>query len=65
MAEEINIEKLASVLNTTSQQGKDNFVRMLWKNQPTAAQTELMPLLNSEARQIIDAIPEDPKASSI
>jgi hypothetical protein len=65
MPEEINIEKLASVLNTTSQQGKDSFVRMLWKNQSTDAQTQLMPLLNSEARQIIDAIPGDSQGAPI
>lgn len=65
MPEEINIEKLASVLNTTSQQGKDSFVRMLWKNQSTDAQTQLMPLLNPEARQIIDAIPGDSQGAPI
>ncbi|MBF2047782.1 MAG: hypothetical protein EDM05_037080 [Leptolyngbya sp. IPPAS B-1204] len=56
MSEDINIEKLASVLNNTSQQGKTSFVKMLWQNQPTEARTQLMPLLNAEARQIIDAI---------
>lgn len=64
MPEEINIEKLASVLNTTSQQGKDSFVRMLWKNQSTDTHAQLMPLLNAEARQIIDAIPEDSSQGS-
>ena len=54
MADDINVEKLASVLNSTSQQGKGDFVRMLWKNQPTDVQTQLMPLLNDEARQTID-----------
>lgn len=54
MSENINVEKLASVLNSTSQQGKNDFVRMLWRNQPTDVQTQLMPLLNAEARQAID-----------
>lgn len=53
MSEDTNIEKLASVLNSTSQLGKGNFARMLWQNQPIEVQTELMPLLSEEARQAI------------
>lgn len=56
MSENTNVEKLASILNRTSQAGKDNFVRMLWKNQPTDVQAELMPLLNAEARHAIDTV---------
>lgn len=63
MLENTNIEKLASVLNSTGQQGKDGFVRMLWKNQPTDVQLQLMPLLNAEARQAIDTNPDDTKPS--
>lgn len=63
MLENTNIEKLASVLNSTGQQGKDGFVRMLWKNQPTDVQSQLMPLLNAEARQAIDTNSDDTKPS--
>lgn len=56
--EDTNVEKLASVLNNASQQGKGNFVRMLWKNQPTSVQTELMPLLTAEAQQAIETSSE-------
>lgn len=58
MSEDTNVEKLASVLNNASQQGKDSFVRMLWKNQPADVQTEIMPLLTAEARQAIDTSSE-------
>lgn len=55
MPEDTNVEKLASVMNSSSQQGKDNFVKMLWKNQPTDVQLELRPLLNPEAQQVVDS----------
>lgn len=54
MSENIDIEKLASVLNNTGQQGKDSFVRMLWNNQPVDVQAQLMPLLNAETQQAIE-----------
>jgi hypothetical protein len=60
MSEDTNVEKLANVLNSTGQQGKAQFVRMLWQNQPTNVQEELMPLLNSEARQAIDTNSKQP-----
>ncbi len=60
MSEDIDIEKLASVLNSTGQQGKDNFVRTLWKNQPVDVQNQLMPLLNAETRQAIEQISDAP-----
>ncbi len=53
MSEDTDVEKLASVLNNTGQQGKEEFVRMLWKNQPETIQTRLLPLLNAETRQAI------------
>ncbi|MEB3356871.1 MAG: hypothetical protein VKK04_09105 [Synechococcales bacterium] len=49
-----NCEKLASVLNITSQQGKHDFVKMLWNNQPKDIQTQLRPLLNAEALQVLE-----------
>ncbi|MGF1495708.1 MAG: hypothetical protein ACFB8W_02625 [Elainellaceae cyanobacterium] len=49
-----NCEKLASVLNKTSQQGKHDFVKMLWNNQPSEVQTQLMPLLNAEALEVLE-----------
>ena len=55
MSEDTNVEKLASVLNNTSQQGKDDFVRMVWKNQSAEVQTQLTPLLNAEARRAIES----------
>jgi hypothetical protein len=55
MSENINVEKLATVLNRTSQQGNANFVKMLWGNQPADIQTQLIPLLDPETRQVIDA----------
>lgn len=60
MSEHVNIEKLASVLNNTSQQGKGNFARMLWQNQPADVQMELMPLLNEEAQLAINAASSGP-----
>ncbi len=54
MSENIDIEKLASVLNSTGQQGKESFVRMLWNNQPVDVQAQIMPLLNAETRQTIE-----------
>ncbi|NJL87186.1 MAG: hypothetical protein HC886_16380 [Leptolyngbyaceae cyanobacterium SM1_1_3] len=48
-----NLEKLADVLNRASQQGKAGFVRMLWGNQSEDVQSQLMPLLLSEAQQVI------------
>lgn len=60
MSEHVNIEKLASVLNNTSQQGKGNFARMVWQNQPADVQMELMPLLNEEARLAINATSSEP-----
>lgn len=59
MSENIDIEKLASVLNSTGQQGKDSFVRMLWNNQPVDVQAQLMPLLNAEAQQVIENASND------
>lgn len=58
MTDDTNVEKLASVLNNTGQQGKNDFVKMLWKNQPVEVQTQLLPLLDAAARQIIETIPE-------
>lgn len=58
MTDDTNVEKLASVLNNTGQQGKNDFVRMLWKNQPIEVQTQLLPLLSAAARQIIETTPE-------
>jgi hypothetical protein len=57
----IDVEKLASVLNSTGQQGKDSFVRMLWNNQPADVQAQLMPLLNAETRQTIEDASDDSK----
>lgn len=54
MTETTNFEKLASVINTASQQGKAGFVKMLWENQPTEVQSQLRPLLNAEALQSLD-----------
>lgn len=54
MSDDTNLEKLASVLNSTSQQGKGKFARMLWQNQPADVQTQLIPLLSDEARQTIE-----------
>jgi hypothetical protein len=54
VSENVDIEKLASVLNSTGQQGKDSFVRMLWNNQPVDVQAQLMPLLNTETQQVIE-----------
>ncbi|NJO80221.1 MAG: hypothetical protein HC827_18075 [Cyanobacteria bacterium RM1_2_2] len=54
MSENIDVEKLASVLNSTGQQGKESFVRMLWNNQPVDVQAQIMPLLNAETRQTIE-----------
>jgi hypothetical protein len=53
VSEDVDVEKLASVLNNTGRQGKENFVRMLWNNQPGDIQSQLMPLLNAETRQAI------------
>lgn len=56
--EHTDVAKLASVLNTTGQQGKADFVRMLWKNQPADVQSQLMPLLNDAAQQAVQALSE-------
>jgi hypothetical protein len=53
VSEDVDVEKLAGVLNNTGQQGKGNFVRMLWNTQPGDVQSQLMPLLNAETRQAI------------
>ncbi|MFE4107735.1 hypothetical protein [Almyronema epifaneia] len=53
MSDTANLEKLAGVINRASQQGKGGFVRMLWGNQPADVQSQLMPLLESEALQTI------------
>lgn len=49
MSDHTNCEKLADILNRTSQQGKEGFVRMLWSNQSPDVQSRLMPLLGAEA----------------
>ncbi|MBE9181038.1 hypothetical protein IQ268_20985 [Oculatella sp. LEGE 06141] len=54
MSEAIDVDKLASVMNRTGEQGKADFVKMLWNNQPADVQVQLMPLLNAEARQVVE-----------
>ena len=48
MGDTTNCEKLASVFNRASQQGKGAFCKMLWSNQPETVQAELKPLLSQE-----------------
>ncbi|MBD2259918.1 hypothetical protein [Pseudanabaena sp. FACHB-2040] len=55
MSENTNCEKLATVLNTASQQGKAGFVKMVWDNQSADVQSQLRPLLSAEALQALDA----------
>lgn len=59
MSEDVDVEKLADVLNNTGQQGKENFVRMLRNTQPGDVQSQLMPLLNAETRQAIASSSDD------
>ncbi|MBD0268013.1 MAG: hypothetical protein ICV77_06935 [Cyanobacteria bacterium Co-bin8] len=54
MSESTNCEKLATVLNTASQQGKAGFVKMVWDNQSADVQSQLRPLLSAEALQALD-----------
>lgn len=61
MSEDIDVEKLARVLNSTSQHGKSGFVRTLWNNQSTDIQIQLMPLLNAETQQAIKHPSDDPE----
>ncbi|HZG38950.1 MAG TPA: hypothetical protein VEZ50_09745 [Nodosilinea sp.] len=56
MGDTTNCEKLASVFNRASQQGKSAFCKMLWENQPETVQAELKPLLSAEA---IDALRDE------
>ena len=63
MSDDVDIEKLASVLNTTGQQGKDRFVKMLWNNQSEDVQSQLMSLLNAETQQIIERSSDDSQQS--
>lgn len=55
MTESVNCEKLAGVLNRTSAQGKTGFCKMLWRNQPESVQSQLLPYLSDEARDIVTA----------
>ncbi|MBD1918680.1 MULTISPECIES: hypothetical protein [Cyanophyceae] len=48
MGDTTNCEKLASVFNQASQQGKSAFCKMLWGNQPETVQAQLKPLLSAE-----------------
>ncbi|MBD2105386.1 hypothetical protein [Nodosilinea sp. FACHB-13] len=48
MGDTTNCEKLASVFNQASQQGKSAFCKMLWDNQPETVQAQLKPLLSAE-----------------
>jgi hypothetical protein len=63
MPEDTDIEKLAGVLNSTGQGGKDSFVRMLWKNQSVEVRNQLMPLLNAETRQALGHSPDESEPS--
>lgn len=54
MFEDTNFEKLAAVLNKTSQQGKGGFVKMLWDNQPEEVRSQLTPLLSSATLELLD-----------
>jgi len=56
MDDSVNCEKLASVFNRASAQGKHGFCKMLWGNQPETVQSQLLPYLTPEAQ---DAIAED------
>lgn len=60
MSENTDCEKLASVLNRASEQGKDSFCRMLWNNQPEAVQAQLTPLLSGTALAMIQAPAQEP-----
>jgi hypothetical protein len=48
MGDTTNCEKLASVFNSASQQGKSAFCKMLWGNQSETVQAQLKPLLSAE-----------------
>lgn len=55
MTDAVNYEKLAGVLNRASADGKANFCRMLWGNQPEAVQTRLLDLLSTAAQEIVES----------
>jgi len=55
MSDMINYEKLASVLNRASADGKDNFCKMLWGNQPEAVQSKLLGFLSEQAQSILNS----------
>lgn len=54
MAQNTNFEKLAVVMNKTSQQGKGGFVKMLWDNQSEEVRSQLTPLLSSATLEILE-----------
>lgn len=54
MFQNTNFEKLATVMNKTSQQGKGKFVKMLWDNQPEEVRSQLTPLLSSATLEILE-----------
>mgnify|MGYP006267434289 FL=1 len=56
MFSNIDYEKLAAVLNKTSEQGKSGFVQMLWNNQPQEVRSQLTPLLSSATLEILDQL---------
>ncbi|MBF2034621.1 MAG: hypothetical protein IGR92_03870 [Leptolyngbyaceae cyanobacterium T60_A2020_046] len=54
MADTVNYEKLADVLNRASADGKASFCRMLWGNQPEPVQSQLLTLLSTQAQAIVN-----------
>ena len=54
MTDSVNFEKLAGVFNRASAQGKDNFCKMLWGNQPESIQSQLLPFLSEQAQNIVN-----------
>ncbi|MGF1461244.1 MAG: hypothetical protein ACFBSG_19720 [Leptolyngbyaceae cyanobacterium] len=54
MNESVNCEKLASVLNRASADGKHQFCKMLWGNQPEMVQAQLIPLLSHQAQDVVN-----------
>ncbi|MDA0672266.1 MAG: hypothetical protein O3C67_00965 [Cyanobacteria bacterium] len=55
MADSVNYEKLAGVLNRASADGKASFCRMLWGNQSADVQAQLLTLLSAEAQAIVES----------
>ena len=53
MAESVDFEKLAGVLNRASAQGKHGFCKMLWGNQSESIQSQLRPYLSEQAQDAL------------